>query len=86
MYYRMNSIISKLEDSINSNSPFSVIKIGDGEIKVFGMQINNEISEWKCEQQGLKKDLNFIKRINTSIVEAANDADFVSGFGDSIDS
>lgn len=81
MYYKMDHILKDLENTIDKKLPFSLVKMGDGEIKFFGMELKNEISLWKCSQQCVKPDLPFIKNINKMIRISANEANYLGGFG-----
>jgi len=71
------TILRNIEDSINSKSPFSLIRFGDGGLKlIYNYLSNNEINIDKiCKREGIPKER--IEELLVSWSYFANQANYI---------
>lgn len=75
--HKIKSIIQKIDDSIKNRKPFSLIRFGDGGIKLIGSIVSNDKEQIKLisEKEGIPENL--FPNLVTEWAYFANKADFI---------
>jgi len=80
MIYKLDYILNHLSNCIENKSPFSIVRIGDGDLKIIRLALKKNYHEEKFRQQGLPKNDKIFNKILTIYKEACQGADYISNF------
>jgi len=78
MYYKLNQVLDDIDYHITNKIPFSIIRLGDGDISILKELVSGEFNSKRSKREGYKKkDKDDILSIYR---ESCNNANYVSGF------
>jgi len=78
MLYNLNYILHDIETCINNKKPFSISRLGDGDLKLLTVASNGHFNRWKFNQQGIPvSEHEFVCKLYK---ESCNNANYVSSF------
>jgi len=78
MLYKLDHILNDIETSIQDKKPFSIARLGDGDIKLLFSVQNGGVNSWKFRQQGIPfNQANWIYNLYRI---SCNNANYVSSF------
>jgi hypothetical protein len=78
MLYNLEHILNDIEVSINNKKPFSIARLGDGDLKLLMAAVRGKAIPWKFHQQGIP--LSETTWICNLYKESCNNANYVSSF------
>jgi hypothetical protein len=78
MLYNLDHILNDIETSILQKKPFSIARLGDGDLKLLVSSQANLPNPWKFQQQGIP--LQHYKWICDLYKNSCNNANYVSSF------
>lgn len=78
MLYNLSHILNDIKFHIENQLPFSMCRLGDGDIKLIANMLQGEAPKEKFKQQGIPT--NKIAEILELYKEASNEANYVSSF------
>lgn len=76
--FKLKNILSDIEFHIQNKKPFSIVRLGDGDLKILEELQTNNFSSVRSEREGYNK-LNS-KKLLDIYVNACNNANYISGF------
>lgn len=56
MVYKLNYILNDIEEHVNKKEPFSLVRIGDGDLKLLAELVEGRINERKFNRSGIPRD------------------------------
>lgn len=80
MLFKLDHILNDVEKHINNKKGFSILRLGDGDLKMLNIMLNGGYAERKFRQQGIPNNRQEYKKLFKIIRTSCNNANYVSNF------
>lgn len=80
MFYKMNHILNDLKEHIQNKKPFSIVRVGDGDLKMINIMLRGAYSRIKFRQQGIPNNKEAFKELIKIYKVSCNTANYISNF------
>jgi len=80
LFYNLDYILRDIELHMEKKEPFSLVRLGDGDLKLLLSFLRKRLPENKLKQQGIPIKAASIKNVITIYRESCNNANYISSF------
>ena len=80
MLYRLDHILVDIDTHLTNKRPFSIVRLGDGDLKMIKIILRGDYAARKFRQQGIPNDPVAFKKVLDIYRKSCNSANYISNF------
>ncbi len=80
MFYKTDHILNDLRDHIKNKKPFSIVRLGDGDLKMIKIMLRGDYAARKFRQQGIPNTKEAFDELLKIYRRSCNNANYISNF------
>jgi hypothetical protein len=80
MLYQLDHILTDLNSHLKNKKSFSIVRLGDGDLKMIKIMLRGEYAARKFRQQGIPNNKEAFEKVLTIYRKSCNSANYISNF------